>query len=96
MGCRFELDAKLEGLISINEFSDIERATKGMIKKNQEEGMVVVDHNNNGLINKTLFYTVKLPGIYILITFGIMVDFIIHLPFLVICAIENLFHRRTG
>lgn len=51
---------------------------------------------NNDLKKRILYYSLKLPGIYILITIGIMMDFIIHLPFLVLCSVENLFRRRTG
>jgi len=50
---------------------------------------------NNDFLKKLLFYTLRLPGIYILITLGIMFDFILHLPFLTICSVENLFRRRT-
>ena len=48
------------------------------------------------LKKRLLFYPIKLPGIFLLITIGIMMDFIIHLPFLVICTVENIFRKRTG
>ena len=50
---------------------------------------------SDDFLKKLLFYTLRLPGIYILITLGIMFDFILHLPFMVICSVENLFRRRT-
>jgi hypothetical protein len=50
---------------------------------------------SDDFLKKLLFYTLRLPGIYILIILGIMLDFILHLPFLVICLVENLFRRRT-
>ncbi len=55
-----------------------------------------MSHNNSDLKKRLLFYTIKLPGIYVLITIGIMADFIIQLPFLIICTVENLLRRRTG
>jgi len=50
---------------------------------------------NNDFLKKLLFYTLRLPGIYILITLGIMLDFILHLPFLALCSVENFFRGRT-
>jgi hypothetical protein len=43
---------------------------------------------------RILFFTVKLPGIYLLITAGIILDFFIQLPFLVLCTVENVFRKR--
>ena len=46
-------------------------------------------------VNHLLFYCVKQPGIYLLMITGIMLEFIIQLPFIVICTLERLFHKRT-
>ena len=46
-------------------------------------------------VNHLLFYCVKLPGIYFLMIAGILLEFIIQLPFIVICALENLFNKRA-
>jgi hypothetical protein len=45
-------------------------------------------------LRKVLFYTLRLPGIYLLITLGILFDFILHLPLLIICSLENIFRGR--
>ncbi|CAB1069197.1 hypothetical protein D1AOALGA4SA_582 [Olavius algarvensis Delta 1 endosymbiont] len=50
---------------------------------------------NGGPVNRLLFYCVKLPGIYFLMVAGILFEFIIQLPFIIICSLENLFHTRT-
>jgi hypothetical protein len=50
-------------------------------------------HRN--LLKEFLYYGVKLPGIFFLMVSGIMVDFIIQSPFIVICALEHLIHKRA-
>ena len=44
--------------------------------------------------NKMIFYVLKLPSIYILIVSGFIFEFIIGLPFLVLCAIDNIFDKK--
>jgi hypothetical protein len=46
------------------------------------------------LLKDFLYIGVKLPGIFFIMVIGIMVDFIIQLPFIVICALENHAHKR--
>jgi hypothetical protein len=53
-------------------------------------------YHNKGLKKQLLFYTAKLPGIFLLVTIGIMMDFIIQLPFLILCTLENRYRRRSG
>jgi hypothetical protein len=43
---------------------------------------------------KINFYVLKLPSIYILIVLGFIFEFIIGLPFLVLCAIDNIFDKK--
>ena len=43
---------------------------------------------------KINFYVLKLPSIYILIVSGFIFEFIISLPFLVLCAIDNIFDKK--
>jgi hypothetical protein len=38
---------------------------------------------------------VKQPGIYFLMITGILLDFMIQLPFMVICTLENLFRKKA-
>ncbi len=49
----------------------------------------------SNLLNQLVFYGVKQPGIYLLMITGILVDFMIQFPFMMICAFENLFHKRA-
>jgi len=46
------------------------------------------------MYEKVIFYVLKLPLIYILIISGFIFEFIIGLPFLVLCAIDNIFDRK--
>lgn len=43
---------------------------------------------------KIIFYVLKLPSIYILIISGFIFEFIIGLPFFVLCAIENIIDKK--
>jgi len=52
-----------------------------------------MNYKNRKRLNQLLFYGVKQPGIYLLMVTGILLDFLIQFPFIVICALENLFHR---
>ena len=47
------------------------------------------------LASQLLYYCVKQPGIYGLMITGILLDFIIQSPFIVICALENLFRDKV-
>ncbi|MCP4629797.1 MAG: hypothetical protein GY850_40765 [bacterium] len=51
--------------------------------------------NKNGLLNHLQVYCVKLPGIYLLMISGILLDFVIQFPFMVICTYENLFRKQA-
>jgi len=44
--------------------------------------------------NKIVFYVLKLPAIYTLIISGFIFEFFICLPFLVLCAIDNIFDKK--
>ena len=46
------------------------------------------------MYKKFTFYVLKLPLIYILIISGFIFEFIIGLPFLVLCAIDNIFDKK--
>ena len=50
---------------------------------------------NSDLFGKFILYGLKQPGIYLLMTTGILLDFIIQSPFIVICSIENLFRKKA-
>jgi len=52
-----------------------------------------MNDRNSERLNQLLFYGLKQPGIYLLMITGILLDFLIQFPFIVICALENLFHR---
>jgi hypothetical protein len=54
-----------------------------------------MNDKRSDLANQLLFYCVKQPGIYGLMITGILLDFIIHSPFIVICALENLFRDKA-
>ena len=45
--------------------------------------------------DRLLYYCVKQPGIYLLMITGILADFMIQLPFIVICGIENWFRKPS-
>jgi hypothetical protein len=64
-------------------------------KKSKKE-IAAVHSDEKDLSKKLIFYCAKLPGIYLLMIIGIITDFILHLPFIVICTLENLFRRRSG
>jgi len=53
------------------------------------------DSQPNKIIRKIEFYLIKLPFILILITFGFLMEFVIELPFLVMCTLERLFNQRN-
>jgi hypothetical protein len=44
--------------------------------------------------DKVVFHFVKLPLILLLIIFGIMLEFLIELPFSVMCACDRWFDRK--
>jgi hypothetical protein len=44
-------------------------------------------------IRQLLNYGVKQPGIYLLILTGILVDFLVQFPFMVVCSFENLIRK---
>lgn len=53
------------------------------------------DSQPNKIIRKMEFYLIKLPFILILITFGFLMEFVIELPFMVMCTLERLFSQRN-
>jgi len=52
-------------------------------------------YRNSDPVKRLLFYCVKQPGIYFLMIAGILFEFLIQFPFIVICALENLFYNKT-
>jgi hypothetical protein len=46
-------------------------------------------------LNRIIFLTIKLPFIYLLIIVGFIFDFLLHLPFLILCAVSKLSHPRS-
>ena len=54
-----------------------------------------MNFKNREPFNKFIFYCLKQPGIYVLMTTGILLDFMIQSPFIVICALENLFRKKA-
>ncbi len=56
--------------------------------------MIAKKNNKNQLLTRLLFFSAKLPGIYFLMIFGMVIDFMIQFPFAVICTLENRFLRR--
>jgi hypothetical protein len=56
--------------------------------------MTAVKNNNNRPRNRLLFFSVKLPATYFLMTLGLLIDFVIQFPLALICTLENRFVRR--
>ena len=54
-----------------------------------------MDDMRGNLAERLLFHCVKRPGIYGLMIIGILLDFMIQSPFIVICAIENFFRDKA-
>ncbi|CAB1062691.1 hypothetical protein D1BOALGB6SA_7471 [Olavius sp. associated proteobacterium Delta 1] len=54
-----------------------------------------MNYRNSDLINQLVFYCVKQPVIYLLMITGILLEFMIQFPFMVICALENLFRKKA-
>jgi hypothetical protein len=54
-----------------------------------------IPHPYKNLLNRLFFYGLKLPGVYLLMITGILVDFTIQFPIMMICAVENLFRKRS-
>jgi len=46
-------------------------------------------------LNQLLVNCLKQFGIYLLIIIGILVDFMIQFPFMIICAFENMFRKKA-
>ncbi len=46
------------------------------------------------MVEKIVFYLVKLPFILTLIMFGFMLEFIIELPFMVMCSLDQRCGKR--
>ncbi len=53
-------------------------------------------HPIGSAFKKALFYTIKLPAIFVLIIIGFIIDAIVHLPFAAICGLENLVRKKTA
>ena len=47
------------------------------------------------MCKKITNYVLKLPSIYMLIISGFIFEFIIGLPFLFLCAIDNIFDKKN-
>lgn len=54
-----------------------------------------MNDERSALADQLLFYCVKQPGIYGLMITGILLDFMIQSPFIVICALENFFRDKA-
>ena len=54
-----------------------------------------MNYVKSDLLNHLHVYCVKQPGIYLLMISGILLDFLIQLPFIVICTFENLFRKQA-
>jgi hypothetical protein len=54
-----------------------------------------MNYKNGDPVNQLLYYGLKQPGIYFLMITGILLEFIIQLPFIVICGLENLFRKKA-
>lgn len=54
-----------------------------------------MNDKRRNLADRLLFYCVKRPGIYGLMITGILLDFMIQSPFIVICALENFFRDKA-
>jgi len=48
------------------------------------------------LYKKILFYTVKLPFIYLAIPIGFIFEYLITFPYIVLCTIDGLFQKKTN
>jgi len=53
-----------------------------------------MNDKRSGLAQQLLFYCAKQPGIYGLMISGILLDFMIQFPFIVICTLENFFRDK--
>lgn len=47
------------------------------------------------MVEKIVFYLVKLPFILTLIIFGFMLEFLIELPFVVMCSLDQRCGKRN-
>lgn len=56
--------------------------------------MTAVKNNNKRPGDRLLFFCAKLPATYFLMTFGLLIDFMIQFPFALICTLENRLVRR--
>ena len=55
---------------------------------------VFLKYKDVRMCKKIIFYGLKLPSIYILIISGFIFEFIIGLPFLVLCAFDNIIDKK--
>ena len=46
--------------------------------------------NRKGRLEKLEFILLKLPGIYLLILLGFIMEFLVELPFMVLCKLDQL------
>jgi hypothetical protein len=54
-----------------------------------------MNYKKSGLLNYLQVHCLKQPGIYLLMISGILLDFLIQFPFMVICTFENLFRKQA-
>ena len=45
---------------------------------------------------RLVFYGLKLPGIYLLITVGTLMDFVLQWPFMILCRLDRRQNARRG
>lgn len=51
-------------------------------------------NHNRGMKEKAKEYLLELPCIYLLIVVGFLMEFLIQLPFAVMCTLDRVFSRR--
>ena len=54
-----------------------------------------MNYEKTGLLSCLRVYCVKQPVIYLLMITGILLDFLIQFPFIVVCTFENLFRKQA-
>jgi hypothetical protein len=55
----------------------------------------MAESHRNTIVRKLEFYLIKLPFLLILITVGFLMEFVIELPFLVMCTLERIFSQKN-
>ncbi len=47
------------------------------------------------LIIKLKLYLLEIPGTFVLVPLGLLMEFVITLPFIILCEIDGLFQKKT-